>query len=509
MWSLETSKGFEVRKCRERIVEYLHGTVLDFGCGNEKVCFNAVGIDFDSDKAELKLDLSNIKSYRFFGNDIADVVFSSHFLEDIIDYKSVIKEWWRILKPEGHLILYLPHKDFYPNIGQPGANTRHKHDFIPSDIIEAIHECGSNKIVSCETYSDADEYSFLIVAQKLDIPVQLNLNTIVKGEYPEKTVCIVKYGGYGDGLYATPLYRLYKEMGYYVVANIQPDNIPIIENNPFIDEYHIQNKYVIPMTKLGEYFEALKKKYRKVINLCQVVERGLILEERDEELYNLDTFERNKRFNINYYDKIIEASGLHETGLNPELYLTENEQRLGEYFQSKHKGKFKIQWQLTGSSWHKLNPYCDQIIDKLTEKYPDIEVFLTGGDIVRLLAWENKQVFSRIGIWNIRQSMIMTKFMDLVVSPETGILNASGCFDTPKIGLLTHSSKENLTKYFKNDYSIQSEVNCSPCHRLVHDPGKCPLDREFNLPVCQAYGFGLNGEKIFNQIEKIYLKWRK
>jgi ADP-heptose:LPS heptosyltransferase len=506
MWSLETSKGFEVRKCRERVAEYLHGTVLDFGCGDEKVFYNSIGIDQHGKAADLKLDLSNIKSYKFFGDKSADVIFSSHFLEDIIDYQSILKEFWRILKPEGHLILYLPHKDFYPNVGQTGANPCHKHDFLPKDILGAIEECGSSKIVSCETFSDTDEYSFQIVAQKLDLPVKINIYE-KSAPWQKKTVCIIRYGGYGDCLYATPIFRLFKEQGYKVIFNTTPANLPVVENNPYIDEFHLQTRYTIPTDKLKEYFEVLKKKYNNIVNLCESVERTLLIEERDVDKYNMSHEERHRLCDINYYDRTLATSGLPNRGCNPEIYLSENETRLCEYFQKKYKGFFKIQWQLTGSSWHKLYPYSDQVIDRLIDLHPDIKVFLTGGEVARISAWGSPNVINKIGIWDIRQSMIMTKFMDLVVSPETGVLNASGAFDTPKIGLLTHSSKENLTKYFKNDYSIQSESNCSPCHRLADTLEKCPLDNEYGLPICTSKG--INPDKLFNTIEQLYLKWRK
>ena len=41
MWTIENSKGYEARKVKNRITEYLHGTILDFGCGNEKICNKA------------------------------------------------------------------------------------------------------------------------------------------------------------------------------------------------------------------------------------------------------------------------------------------------------------------------------------------------------------------------------------------------------------------------------------------------------------------------------------
>ena len=52
--------------------------------------------------------------------------------------QAVLREWWRVIRPGGHLVLYLPHKAHYPNIGQPGANPAHKHDFLPEDIVKAM-----------------------------------------------------------------------------------------------------------------------------------------------------------------------------------------------------------------------------------------------------------------------------------------------------------------------------------------------------------------------------------
>ena len=505
MWTKETSKGNEVEKCRYRISEYLKGIILDVGCGDERICTSAIGLDLKGKAASIRIDLSVPDSLYLFNDDVVDVVFSSHFLEDIMDYESMLKEIWRVTRPNGHLILYLPHKDFYPHVGEEGANINHKHDFCPEDIIKSLSKFASFKLIRNETYSEDNEYSFLLIFQKIDSGlINFNIPT-EKKKIHDKSVVIVRYCGYGDVLIMSPLYRLFKEKGYHVIANIIPRGIPAIHNNPNIDEFLIQERNVIPNTKLKEYFEELTKKYGKVVNMCESLERSLLLEERDKE-YHLSTEERHKLANINYSDRAMELAGLSERGMRPELYPTEQEETLGRIFREKNKDSFIVLWQLTGSSPHKLYPYAEDVIEYFTDKYKDIKFFLSGGYQVSMLEWRNKQVIPKLGVWDIRTAMVITKFVDLVVSPETGILNASGCFDTPKIGLLTHSSKENLTKYFINDHSIQSESECSSCHKLIHITDKCPNDKKWGLPICSAEG--IKKERVIKEIESVYKKWK-
>jgi len=500
VWTPETSHGFEVRKVRDRISKYLSGVILDIGCGPEKVCREAIGVDYLSEAANIQCDLTHPESMRFFGNESADVVFSSHFLEDVIDYKGMIREFWRVLKPDGYLILYLPHKDLYPNIGQPGANVNHRHDFYPEDIIDAIP--GSYILHRSEVRSDDNEYSFELIFEK--VSDSEGYKDFYKKEYDKKkTVVVVRYGGFGDMAIVSPIFRKLKEKGKYVIANCSSETKFVLDGNPYIDEFLIQGRYTIPTTELKEYFDALREKYGTVYNLCESLERTLLLErEKDPELWGLPHEERHRRFNKNYVERAFELCEL-EGGAKPELYLTDMEETLCNVFREKHKGFFNIMWQVAGSSWNKIYPHSSDIIDAILDEYEDVQVFLTGGKNASLLNWDRPRLHNRIGQWDARQSMILTKYMDLVVSPETGVLNAAGAFETPKIGLLTHSSKENLTKYFINDYSIQSEAPCSPCHRMIYEISDCPIDEVFGLPICMSVY--MDPEKVKEQIRKVYV----
>lgn len=494
-WTPEKSCGYEVRKVRERIVPYLTGVILDVGCGPEKVCAEAIGLDWKSPAANIQMDISNPESMRLFADQSADVVFSSHFLEDIHDYRGMLQEFWRILKVDGVLILYLPHKDLYPNVGQPGANPWHKHDFAPDDILT----CLPGFVERNEIRSDNDEYSFELIIRKTE------------GEVPAKhydksnTVVVARYGGFGDMVIAAPLFRLLKNLGKYVVANCSADSAFVLEGNPYIDEIMIQSRYVIPTTQLGEYFDALREKYGEVINLCETMERALLIErEKDPERWTACHEQRHAECNVNYSEYLLNKVGF-SGGTRPELYLTETEEVLSAVFRAKHKGFFNIMWQASGSSWHKLPPFTSEVVDWILDTFADAQVFITGGDNASIIDWSRPRLHNRIKVWGPRQSMILTKSMNLVVSPETGVLNAAGAFDVPKIGLLTHSSKENLTKYFINDFSIQSEAHCSPCHKMIHELHDCELDEVYGLPICMGRDMPI--EKIKATITHIYKEY--
>ena len=163
-WTAQRSKGKETTKVRSRILDWISGRGLDLGCGLDKISLHSYGIDLlPLPGVDFLLD---IRDLYIFKNAEMDYVFSSHALEDLKDTEDTLREWWRVLKPEGHLILYLPHKDLYPNIGQHGSNVAHKHDFVAKDILDILSRFARFKILINEIRSKDDEYSFLLLLRK-------------------------------------------------------------------------------------------------------------------------------------------------------------------------------------------------------------------------------------------------------------------------------------------------------------------------------------------------------
>jgi ADP-heptose:LPS heptosyltransferase len=112
--------------------------------------------------------------------------------------------------------------------------------------------------------------------------------------------------------------------------------------------------------------------------------------------------------------------------------------------------------------------------------------------------------------------MGLTSVVDCVVGPESAVVNFASCFDTPKIVFLSHSSHENLTKYWKNVYPLEPEKElapCYPCHQLhynFNNVPSCPLiqiqDDDGTIigegPVCSM---GAIREKtVLDTLETIY-----
>ena len=121
----------------------------------------------------------------------------SHFLEHVVDYKATLAEWWRVVKPGGHLVLYLPHAELYPRIGQPGSNPDHKHDFLPDDILNAMKAIATTgaDVVEDEVRGAEDEYSFFQVYRKRSDGAW---NYVPWRKPEQKNVLVVRYGAIGD-----------------------------------------------------------------------------------------------------------------------------------------------------------------------------------------------------------------------------------------------------------------------------------------------------------------------
>ena len=164
----------ETLKCRDRLLKYCQGAGLDLGCHGDKIRTSAIGVDFSP--VSCVNIVGDVRDLHYFRDDALDYVFSSHCLEDLDDTEGTLREWFRVLRPGGYLVLYLPHRDHYPNIGHSHANAAHKHDFVEQDVISAAQRVAGCRVVHCECHGTGPydyerlgqiEYSFELVLEKL------------------------------------------------------------------------------------------------------------------------------------------------------------------------------------------------------------------------------------------------------------------------------------------------------------------------------------------------------
>jgi predicted SAM-dependent methyltransferase len=139
-------KVSETSKCRASLAPYCVGDGLDIGYGGDPIVPTAICMDLPDRYAayadhpqHLAGDAADL---RWFRDGSLDYVYSSHVLEDFEDTGPVLREWLRVLRPGGHLVLYLPDEQTYrahcARQGKP-PNPHHVHaDFGPSRMRELI-----------------------------------------------------------------------------------------------------------------------------------------------------------------------------------------------------------------------------------------------------------------------------------------------------------------------------------------------------------------------------------
>jgi SAM-dependent methyltransferase len=120
----ETTKA-HARRIREGFFDlYCKGKGLDIGFGGDLITANAEGFDFEHGDAQY---LEKLKDSTF------DFVYSSHTIEHLPNPSEALKNWFRVLKSGGYLIVYLPHRDLYDkkNTLPSRFNPTHLHFFLP------------------------------------------------------------------------------------------------------------------------------------------------------------------------------------------------------------------------------------------------------------------------------------------------------------------------------------------------------------------------------------------
>jgi len=509
-WTIDGPQGFESKKIVWEVAPYLRGRGLDLGAGIFKVLPHVISVDNchheqfgQSINPDVKIETA--EKLDVFASQSMDFVFSSHLLEHIQDYKAALKEWWRVVKQDGYLILYLPHKEFYPNVGTPGANPDHKHDFLPSDISTAMQEISHGwDLVQCQERNEDDEYSMLMIFKRIHGSKTMFSHLDPK---PAKRALVCRFGAFGDLMQASSVFAGLKKQGYHVTLMASYPGLDVVTEDPNVDEFMIMDKDQVPNPDLQAFWAHQKKNYDKFVNLSESVE-GTWLALPGRTAHGWTPMVRHKHMNYNYLQFQHELAGVpHEPDVK--FYSTLDEKNWARKQRSK-MGKFVILWSLAGSSVHKTWAGLDNILAALMLNYQDVDVVLCGGYDCQILesGWENEpRVHLTSGKWSMRQTLSFLEQADLVIGPETGVLNAACCLPLPKLIFLSHSSVENLTRDWVNTVSLFSKgTRCAgrdsdevtACHMLHYGWANCTQDQESGTARCQR---DISVEEVYFYLE--------
>ena len=335
------------------------------------------------------------------------------------------------------------------------------------------------------------------------------------GKRAEKSVCVVRYGGMGDMIQVSSLFPLFKKQGYRVCVNVSERGKEILESDPNVDELLVQETDQIPNDRLTPYWEKLEKCFDKFVQLSESIEGSLLLTpKRAEEIrgervwvesskdYNLSKEEIHEKYNVNYMERTHDIAGLPHKFL-PKFYPTEAEKKHARRKRKRIKSKNVILWALSGSSVHKVYPWTDAVISRILMDRKDVSFVTVGDGLCELLevGWETeKRVITKSGKWSVRETLAFLDVCDVVVGPETGVLNAASTLNCHKTVLLSHSSHENLSKHWKNTTALGPDDYpdyCFPCHKMHYGFSTCNRDKETGGAMCAAK---INPQNVVNDI---------
>lgn len=113
------------------------------------------------------------------------------------------------------------------------------------------------------------------------------------------------------------------------------------------------------------------------------------------------------------------------------------------------------------------------IIDVLAQEQ-GVKIVLIGAEqqrpLINFLKGNYENVINSIG-YNVREAIILVTRYDLVISPDTFMVQIAGALDKPQIGLYGPFPSEVRMKYFNNAIALEPDVVCSPCYK--HDFRAC------------------------------------
>lgn len=169
----------ETSKYRHLTTQFCQGDGLDIGSGGDPVVPSAIQIDlpaqgyvsYHGTNPADNIQLHCSPDALPFLDGSLDFVYSSHLIEDFEDWLPLLKEWDRVLKVGGHMVILLPDKELWRSAvaaGQP-PNCAHKHEGRVgelSSLMRSRYDIIRDSLTNCSPGPHGIDYSILFVGQK-------------------------------------------------------------------------------------------------------------------------------------------------------------------------------------------------------------------------------------------------------------------------------------------------------------------------------------------------------
>jgi len=118
---------------------------------------------------------------------IFHTVYASHVLEHMVDPVLALKNWYRILRPGGHLVISIPHRDLYEKKKELPSNWNpdHKWFWLP-DKEESPHTLGLKQVIERAGLVESEIVDLRVVADGYDYELPSDVHSV--GEFSIEAV---------------------------------------------------------------------------------------------------------------------------------------------------------------------------------------------------------------------------------------------------------------------------------------------------------------------------------
>jgi len=474
VWTSSTAARDEAAKVRFETVPYARGHGIDVGLPGKRWHYaSAIPVDVESPADLVRL--------RWFAEGAFDFVFSSFVLPALEDTAAALAALWRLLNVGGDLILYLPHAEHYPAVGDAGCDARFRRLFRPEDVLAIMRELAPDwDLVESQSRSLLAEAALLQVYRRGE--PGSGQRESWKTPQPEKRAAVVRYGAYGDALWASSVFPQLKADGYHLTVYTQEQGYEALAHDPHVDRFVIVPPSVVSADDMIAYWQWERRKYQRWINLIHSVEASMLWVPTDVLFHAPDDVRRWKAAG-NYLEAVHRFAELPYEP-RQRFYPSADDRAWATAQRAKYDGPVVVV-SPQGSTWPKWWPYTETLAALLAER--GVHTVVVGD-----YRGEPPHLPARFGhfigkTWPIRRAFTFAALADCVIGEESAMVNAVAFEAVPKVVLMSHSPADALTRDWTNCTAIESSrMPCFPCHRIHQDHSFCVLEKKTQSAGCQA-----------------------
>jgi|GEM_PF-4557235 len=320
---------------------------------------------------------------------------------------------------------------------------------------------------------------------------------------------ILRYGAYGDLLYTLPIIDRMKAQGKDLYLHTGIRGMDVFKGDPRFASILLSNPATSEDMAAIIEKDILAVNPDEIVNLSGTMETSLIPGREDEAFHWPVEKRREAVKGESFYSLGLKVAGFDRGEGCGTVAFTEDELAWGERWRDLHRDEFLVAMPLSGSNAQKRFPIAKALGRAILDRYPDAILYLIGGpkEKERKFSFGDHRTYPAFDT-SFRQALLMMRYADYAVGPETGLMVAAGMWGTPKTMLCTSSSVFQCTDGQKNDYSLQATIPCSPCLRAIYKPEDCYHDHPYaneDTTICN-YKFGM--EDILESIDVVYRTMR-